>query len=208
MTRAQRRDRGVVLVFGESRNDSDSIAELMLAANPGLRGRVRPLPRPTSLTRTAGSLAVRRWVDEIEKAVRAHEAVKGPVAAVLVHRDADGADPGETVAAALRDQLARLAGHPVVPVQAMEAWWFLFPDAVEAVRPGAWKGCMPRRRRDVELIERPKDELIRRTSTRGVRPYSEADSPAIARKVREQNREPQGFSTSYGRLADLAVALL
>jgi hypothetical protein len=207
MRRAQRHARGAVLVFGESRNDSDSIAELVIAANPSLRGRVRPLPRPTSLTRTAGALAVRRWVDDIATAIRGHQAVQGPVTAVLVHRDADGPDPGETVAAALQCQLASLGGHPVVPVQAMEAWWFLFPDAVEAVRPGVWRNCMPRRRRDVETIDQPKHELIRRTGARKGAPYAEADSPAIARKVREQAQEPLGTSVSYRRLTELAVIL-
>jgi hypothetical protein len=208
VTHSRRRSLGAVLVFGESRNDSDSIAALVLSANPRLQGRVRALPRPTSLTRTAGTAAVRRWVDEIEMAIRAHEAARGPVTAVLVHRDADRADPSETVAATLRQQLASSAGHPVVPVQAMEAWWFLFPDAVEAVRPRAWRGCMPRRRRDVEGIDRPKHELIARTAAKGGVPYTEADSPAIARKIREQGSEPHGYSVSYGRLTDLAVSLL
>ena len=207
MTHPRRRSPGAVLVFGESRNDSDSIATLVLSANPRLQGRVRALPRPTSLTRTAGAAAVRRWVDEIEMAIRGHEAARGPVTAVLVHRDADRADPGETVAATLSGQLASFAGRPVVPVQATEAWWFLFPDAVEAVRPRAWRGCMPRRQRDVERIDRPKHELIGRTAARGGVPYTEADSPAIARKVREQAREPHGSSVSYRRLTDLAVSL-
>jgi hypothetical protein len=207
VSHAGRSGRGAVLVFGESRNDSDAVAELVLAANPRLAGRVRALPRPTSLTRSAGAHPVRRWVSEIARAVRAHEAAKGPVAAVLVHRDADGPDPDETVAAALRGQLVSVGGHPVVPVHAIEAWWFLFPDAVEAVRPVTWRGCMPRRHRDVERIDRPKDDLMNRTGARGGTGYTEADSPAIARKIREQARMPQGSSASYQRLTDLAVTL-
>ena len=207
MSQTARAGRGAVLVFGESRNDSDAVAELVIAANPRLAGRVRSLPRPTSLTRTAGAHPVRRWVTEIAKAVQAHEAAKGPVAAVLVHRDADGPDPDASVAAAPRGQLASLGGHPVVPVHTIEAWWFLFPDAVEAVRPGTWRGCMPRRHRDVERIDRPKDELMNRTGARGGTAYTEADSPAIARKIREQAGMPRGSSASYRRLTDLAVTL-
>jgi hypothetical protein len=41
-----------------------------------------------------------------------------------VHRDADGHDPGGVVAADLGQQLAVFDGHPVVPVQAIEAWCF------------------------------------------------------------------------------------
>lgn len=207
MNRAARSGRGTVLVFGESRNDSDAVAELVAAANPRLAGRIRALPRPTSLTRSAGAHPVRRWVDELARAVRAHEAARGPVAAVLVHRDADGADPDGTVSAALKDQLASLGGHPVVPVHTIEAWWFLFPDAVEAVRPATWRGCMPRRPRDVERIDRPKSELMNRTGSRGATAYSEADSPAIARKIREQGKGPQGTSASFRSLSELAVTL-
>jgi len=174
---------GDILIFAESLNDSQSIAELVLAVNPALGGRVRPRPRPTSLTRQAGTRAVARWVEDIRQAVVAHEAAGRHVAAVLVHRDADSADPDGEIAAKLKNQLASVGGHPVVPVQAIEAWWFLFPDAVEAVRPRAWRDLMPRRSRDVEGIVRPKDELARLTGQRARTPYSEADSPAIARNV-------------------------
>lgn len=194
-------------MFGESRNDSESVAELVRAANPRLDGRIRALPKPTSLTRSAGARAVRNWVEDIERVVLAYEAARGPVTAVLVHRDADGADPEQAVAAALRTQLSPLSGHPVVPVQTIEAWWFLFPDAVEAVRPGAWRNCMPRRHRDVERIDRPKEELMRRTGGRGRPAYAEADSPAVARKIREQSPMPYGSSQSYRRLTELAVQL-
>jgi hypothetical protein len=86
---------------------------------------------------------VGRWVEDITRAVAAYEVARRPVAAVLVHRDADGADPDSRVAAELASQISSVRGHPVVPVQAIEAWWFLFPDAVEAVRPRAWRGVMP-----------------------------------------------------------------
>ena len=116
-------------------------------------------------------------------------------------------DPDATVAAALTGQLAVFGGHPVVPVQTIEAWWFLFPDAVEAVRPGTWRGCMPRHPRDVEQIDRPKHELIAKAGIRAATAYSEADSPAIARNIREQGKAPHGSSASYRRLTDLALAL-
>src|SRR5262249_42894294 len=146
---------------------------------------VRALPRPMSLTRLSGNRAVSRWVEDIQRAVAGYEVARRPVAAVLVHRDADGADPDGLAAAELRSQLAPVSGRPVVPVQAIEAWWFLFPDAVEAVRPVAWRGVMPRTRRDVEMIVRPKNELIRLTGAHPKPAYSEADSPSIAQKIRE-----------------------
>ena len=134
---AARHTGGAVLVFGENRNDAQSVKELLVAANPGLDPRrIKALPRPMSLTREAKPPAVRRWVDEIAVAIRAHRA-GGPVAAVVVHRDADEHDPQGTRHAELGRQLSTVDGLPVVPVQMIEAWWLLFPDAVEAVRPSA-----------------------------------------------------------------------
>lgn len=125
----------VVLVFGESINDSTSIAHLLVAANPALDGRVRPRPKPTSLTCQARPPAVWSWVADLRSVVRATEATGERVAGVVVHRDVDGPDPSGAVVANLTMQLAEVDGEAVVPVQAIEAWWFLFPDAVEAVRP-------------------------------------------------------------------------
>jgi hypothetical protein len=54
-------------------------------------------------------------------------------------------------------QIVTLPAEPVVPIEATEAWWFLHPDAVEAVNPRAWAGRMPRQVRDVELIRSPQE---------------------------------------------------
>jgi hypothetical protein len=43
-------------------------------------GRVRPLRRPVSLTRDAKPNAVRDWVDELRRTVRAFEANDGRIA--------------------------------------------------------------------------------------------------------------------------------
>lgn len=137
---------GLVLVFGENYNDSQSIGHLLIHANPRLAGRVKALPRPTSLTRQAKGQAVRNWVTELDRTIRGYEAGGRRITAALVHRDSDCPDPDGEVTAALDKDLAPLGcGHPVVPVEEIEAWWFLFPDAVEAVRPSAWRGTMPRR---------------------------------------------------------------
>jgi hypothetical protein len=203
-TRAQQ---PVVLVFGENINDARAIAELVMAANPRLTGRVRARPRPTSLTRGAGERAVRNWVLEIGAVVRATRAVGTPVAAVVVHRDADCPDVGGTVEAELKAELTSVAGLPAVPVQTIEAWWFLFPDAVEAVRPIAWRGSLPRSPRDVEAIARPKEELQRLTRRGGSAEYAESDSPFIAQKIRELNPPRCGKSASYDRLTGMAARL-
>jgi hypothetical protein len=81
-------------------------------------------------------------VEQIRQVVKGLEAGgREQVRAVVVHRDADGPDRRGKVEAALYGQLAPVDGKPVVPVQMIEAWWFPFPDAVEAIRPKAWGGC-------------------------------------------------------------------
>lgn len=199
--------RAVVLVFGESINDSKSVEHLLVAANPHLAGRVRARPTPTSLTRHARLPAVRNWIGELRNVVRATQATGVPVAAVVVHRDADGPDLRGQVAADLTQQLAELDGKAVVPVQAIEAWWFLFPDAVEAIRPGTWKGKLPRRGRDVETIDRPKDALQRATRTKNGLEYAESDSPVIAKHILDKALQPLCDCRSYGRLLTTAKAI-
>lgn len=195
-------DAGVILVFGESINDAASVAELLVAANPTLSGLVRARPKPVSLTREAGDLAVRKWVNELEQIVRATEAAR--VRAVVVHRDSDRHDPQAAVETTLAVQLTALPGRPAVPVQAMEAWWFLFPDAVEAVRPRAWQGKLPRTSRDVEAIHQPKGELKRLTRKGNAPEYSEVDSKFIAEYIRCHAPQQYGSSASFQRFNIMA----
>lgn len=200
--------KAVVLVFGEDRHDAASIAALLEAGNPKLQGRVRARPRPTSLTREAKHPAVRNWVQELGDVIRATVAAGTSVAAVVVHRDADRPDPDGAVAADLTGQLSPIGGHPAVPVQAIEAWWLLFPDAVEAVRPRAWAGKLPRKRRDVETVVNPKKELQRLTGTGRASRYEEADSISIAENIKRVKPRRYGSSASYDRLLQLAGTLL
>lgn len=191
----------LVLIFGESKNDSDSLRYLAAALNQRLTlSRLRAQPRPTSLQRTARLPAVRRWVDDIGRVVRGVEATGRTVAAILVHRDADGPDPDGEVHRRLTEQIAPIARScAVVPVEELEAWWFLFPDAVESVRPRAWRGKIERHSRDVEMISNPKEELVR--LTRGVKspPYAESDSVQIAQAIFERRLSPVGACRSYER---------
>lgn len=205
---ARHRRTPVVLLFGENLNDSESIRHLLAHASPELARRLRARPRPMSLTHGAGRDAVRRWIDELSGVVRSMERAGTPVQAVVVHRDADGPDPSGTRHSQLATQLNALGcdAFAVVPVQMTEAWWFLFPDAVEAVRPQAWRRRMPRSNRDVETIDNPKAELQRVTRPSG-HEYSEADSPAIAQKVSDLAAVPHGRSASYERLRKTASIL-
>lgn len=185
----------VIIIFGESKNDTDCLRELVRHANPTFTGRISPRPRPTSLTKGAGRGAVRGWLDQITDVITIERRKGTSIAAVLVHRDADGPDPDMDVRRNLAADLTSIPALPVVPVQMMEAWWFHFPDAVEAVRPGVWRNVMPRAGRDVENITNPKVELMR--LTRKTYEYSEADSPAIAEKIKELSPPRIGACASF-----------
>jgi hypothetical protein len=130
------------------------------------------------------------------------------IAAILVHRDADRPDADGSAHSELTAQLRSMQNaHPVVPVEELEAWWFLFPDAVEAVRPLAWRGCLPRRARDVETIRSPKEELMSLTGKRKLHAYTESDSVSIAQHVFEKSLRPIGTAASYARFEAVATSI-
>lgn len=104
-------------------------------------------------------------------------------------------------------QLSSIGGLPVVPVQTIEAWRFLFPDAVEAVRPAAWRGRRPRNSHDVELIAKPKAELCRATRSKPAPEYTEADSPVIAGNIRRLGLAPLHPCASYDRMEIIARSI-
>lgn len=173
----------VVLVFGESRNDRLAIVRLIEALCPELAGRVRERPHPVSLNRSASARTVSGWIERIADAVSSHDQ---PVVCVFVHRDADRPDPGGQLQRATEDLLraASIPGaHAVVPVEEIEAWWMLFPDATESLRR-SWRGTLRRAARDWDTVNNPKEELKQLTRSGDRRhAYSEADSPSVARHV-------------------------
>ncbi len=190
----------VVLVFGESLNDARAVACLIEALCPSLKGRVRPRRRPLTLSSRSAHAKVKSWLDTLCDAVIGE---KGPVQCIFVHRDADHHDPHLTVMHQLQNQLsaAGIAGaHAVVPVQEIEAWWRLFPEATERVRK-SWSGTLNKKPGNVDMIEGPKEKLIERTrSGDRKKAYTEADSPLIAERVAEAIRngiQPAGNSASY-----------
>ncbi len=192
----------MVLVFGESRNDRRAVAQLIKALCPALQGRVRVRPYPMSLQREASAHAVSGWMERISRAVASHGEA---VICVFVHRDADGPDPDGQLQKATENVLrtADIPGaHAVVPVEEIEAWWMLFPDATERLRR-SWRGMLQRANRDWDTVRNPKEEL-KRLTRRGDRrhAYSEADSPSVARHVAAaiaDGTTPVGRSRSYER---------
>lgn len=192
----------MVLVFGESTNDSRSVACLIEALCPKLKGRVKARSTPPSLQRSASPRAVHAWTDRIADVVRADQR---PIACVFVHRDSDTPDPAGLLEceteAALR--AAGITGaHAAVPIQEIESWWMLFPDAAEQVR-SSWRRQLDRSRADRDAVSNPKEELRRRTGRVNERDaYSAADSPRVAERVAAAIRagtQPTGSSSSFER---------
>ena len=195
----------MVLVFGESRNDRLAIVRLIEALCPELAGRVRERPHPVSLNRSASPRSVSSWVERIADVVSSDNR---PAVCVFVHRDADGPDPSgqlhRETEAALRGA-GVTGGHAVVPVEEIEAWWMLFPDATEQLRR-SWRETLQRTGRDWDTVSNPKEELARRTRRHDHRhAYTEADSASVARHVATAiaaGTKPTGRSRSYERFVD------
>jgi hypothetical protein len=191
-----------ILVFGENPNDSKSLKQLILGLCPCLQpSDVKVLREPPTLQREAKPTKVQQWADRAGAVLRAAQIVVGEAICILVHSDSDGPDDGKFERS--RSKELQDAGftqaHAVVPVEAIESWWLLFPEATEALVPG-WAGALPRRKRDVDKIAKPKDELIERTRRKlKKRPYTEADSEGIARKIVDCEFPKIGSSKSFDR---------
>jgi len=93
-------------------------------------------------------------------------------------------------------------GFAVVPVQEIESWWLMYPEATERLRT-PWSGTLPTSPRAVDMISGPKEELVRRTARKDRRTaYAEADSPDVARLVGSaiaSGHPPTGTSPSFDR---------
>lgn len=144
---------------------------------------------------------------EIEDVVRAAQRGGQPVAAVIVHRDADVIDPEGSQEQVLAAQFANALPHPVpaVPVVTIESWWLHHADATESINPRTWKRALPRKSFDCDADPTPKKTLQRLTRAKGLE-YSEADSPRIASAIGGYTGTI-GSSSSFARFM-AAVSLL
>ncbi|BCX17071.1 MAG: hypothetical protein KatS3mg117_0753 [Geminicoccaceae bacterium] len=201
-----------VLVFGESENDTKAIAELVRCLRSDLDVGTRR--EPIVLAKAADARKRKTNVEKIAAVVRADAAAR-PVHAVVLHHDCDAVEPAhvdesrrlETEAAATCAPARVVAATPAFE---LEAWWYLFPDAVAAYRPG-WRR-LARHGQAVGQIVNVKERLcadLRPTNPSKVKEYRESDSPGIAKKVRELGLcwSPQAQSASFDLFADKIRAL-
>ncbi len=191
-----------VLVFGEYPNDTHSIAELVRCVRGDLEVKCRR--EPIILDRNAARDKRIRNFSRVAAVVRAEPK---PVRAVVVHRDCDAVEPAHVRESDRIENEARSAFGdvdvtvvPATPAFELEAWWYLFPDAVAAYRP-KWRR-LNRDGKEVGKIVNAKETLVRDlrpSEPSRVRDYTESDAPQIAKRVKDLNicETPRAKSASF-----------
>jgi hypothetical protein len=201
----------IVLVFGEDDHDRECIRVLLEGLRPDLRRRVQKRRQPLVLIKDANPTDV---PDRAKRIALAVSAERNPVASIFAHEDCDAVEPAHERVAAKIEAALRAAGleaHAVAPAWEMEAWWFLWPDAVKAAFP-SWRAPDDHVGRNVGMIRNAKEELRRRVTPRDARRafigYRESDAPAIAAKVVALGllHTPKATSDSYSRFVRSAAA--
>ncbi|NOK11131.1 hypothetical protein [Corallococcus exercitus] len=200
-----------MLVFGESENDTKSLKELIVALRVDLAGKVQTRRDPLVLIKNARPEDVpdraKRIADVVDISRATHDIV-----CVFAHEDCDDLEPKHEEACRKIEkamQQADCPAHAVVPAWELEAWWFMWPAAVQAIRPKSWRAPDDYIGKDVGRIKDAKEELKKRVVPKDLKPdkrksfqtYQESDSPAIAQAVQEKGlaRKPGAKSGSYAR---------
>ncbi len=175
-------------MFGEDDNDRASIKILLEALRPDLAQRIQTRRQPLVLIKNANPAEVPDRAQRIADVVEA-ERVRNDIGCVFAHEDCDEVEPAHEKVAVKIEQALKAAGcdaHAVAPAWEMEAWWFLFPDAVQKANP-SWRKPDDYIGKNVGMIRNAKEELKRRVTPPGAKPdfrdYLESDSPRIASQV-------------------------
>lgn len=236
-----RQRKPLIMVFGEDDNDTCTVRSLIMAIWDGARdkastpqqgskdksvlptGAKKVFPRPdirtfrSPLVLIRGrELAQQRKNAAAIKSVVAAQAVVNDVKAVIAHEDCDDLEPAHETAAIQIETRLRDEGAPnpcaVTPAWEMEAWWYLWPDAVAAVHPG-WRK-LARHGQEVGRIRDAKEQLRRDLRPVNVKPgrgrdYVESDSRTIAEYVRTSGCifSPTANSASFSRFRDQVLKL-
>jgi hypothetical protein len=184
----------LVLVFGEDENDTKSIRELIESLRADLAGKVQTRREPLVLIKDARPEDVPDRARKIADAVDASRATHD-IVCVFAHEDRDDFEPKhEDTCKKIEEALERAGcpAHAVVPAWELEAWWFMWPGAVQAVRPKSWRAPDDYLGKEVGKIKDAKEELKRKVvpkdlkpeKRKGYRTYQAADAPGSARRGR------------------------
>lgn len=176
----------VVLVFGESDNDRESLRQLFLALRPDAV-RVEKRRNPTVLVRGREAALARRNLVDMASVARA-DSKRLDIQAIVVHQDCDGIEPAHIALAQTIVRELSSSGFQTVaatPAWEIEAWWFLWPDSVLSVSQ-SWQSPRPPQPNIGRVID-AKEALrraVRRHGRRHRRDYQESDSITIATHIR------------------------
>lgn len=209
--RAKKRSRKAlpptILVFGESLNDIKALTELVQAIHPECP---RPQARrqPLVLVKGRKEAEQRKAAADIAAVVRADE-TRWNVRLVVAHEDADEVEPAHVKVAEDIEKVLEaedITAVAAVPAWEIEAWWYLWPEAVLAVnrrwrhpnRKGAEVGTLVDAKEQLTRDLRPKDKRKPKT-----RDYEEGDSVEIAKAVRDLEivDSPHAVSRSFSRFS-------
>lgn len=194
-----------VLVVGESGQSNDlydaqAIRHLILAHQPAWE--VKALKRPAVLAKGKEKVLAKA-AGRVASLYR--QASKDrPVDCVLNHADTDELEPSHEQAAQIIEAALADAGCPgfaVVCAWELEAWFFLWPEAIEATR-AAWRVPAKLRGRDVGQLTDPKGLLrhdVLRADAKPQLAYQEKHAPEIAEQAAQRLRQRNGKSESYDR---------
>lgn len=203
-TRLRATKKPVVVLAGEDGNDRAGLRILLEEFCPEMHGRLVEIKDSVRL-REAGHQNLADRVRTLARKARARAVLEqAELACVFVHEDFDRVDGDEylTTRNRVQDALTKELGtaHYVLSVWEMEAWLFLFPDALSGVVP-SWKVPTQHRNRDTGTFSDPKKILIERVSG-GNRRYRESDAPSVLAKAVELGclERPSGHNRSWSRL--------
>ena len=196
-----------ILIFGENDNDCHALKHLVEALRPDL-AKIETHRHPMILGKNTHLSKRKTMCQEIAKLVAARNVVC-EVVSVIAHRDCDQVEPAHKVHrdSLLYDMFASALPQPVAatPAFEMEAWWFLWPQAL-AERRRCWDEV--RSQGQVGKIVNAKEELRRalrpKAGTAKCPDYTESDSPKIAENVKRLGlvRSGQGTSESFSDFVD------
>jgi hypothetical protein len=191
-----------ILIFGENDNDCHALKNLVEALRPSL-ARIETRRRPIILSKDAHVSKRDDTCREIAKLVAAQNVVC-EVVSVIAHRDCDAVEPAHEPNrdSLLADMRGLALPRPVAatPAFEMEAWWFLWPQALAATR-ACWSTVRPHGNvgRIVDAKEKLRRELRPKSGDAKCPDYTESDSRKIAENVRLLGiaGHPQGKSDSF-----------
>ncbi|MFC1706237.1 hypothetical protein ACFL59_05340 [Planctomycetota bacterium] len=185
--RATRSKKEVVLVFGEDDNDTSAIRELLLALKPDMPT-IRKMRTPPVLIKGVQQFKRHKNARAIANVVKAVAAVSN-VRHVFAHQDCDAIEPAHVkLSKEIEAELASegVEAIAVTPAWEIEAWWFLWPDAVVAVC-SRWRRPARSGRRVGRIVDAKttlRRSLRPRSREKPPRAYADSDSPKVAKNVR------------------------